>query len=86
MQIVYKMHTTYRALFYDALLSIFCCIGVTCNPLDAPDNGFIRFSSTTVGSVASYSCNPGFELQGVTSRICRPGGEWSEVAPVCIGR
>ena len=65
--------------------SLFLFIAVSCSPLDAPDNGFVRFSSNVRGSIASYTCNPGYQLQGIPTRVCQHGGEWSDEAPVCLG-
>ena len=43
-------------------------------------------SGLTPGSQADYSCNPGYSLSGVETRICLDNGEWSEDAPSCIGK
>ena len=58
---------------------------VLCSELPAPENGEISVSGLTPGSVASYSCLPGFTLEGVTLRTCQTTGIWTFDAPVCVG-
>ncbi|XP_003387839.1 PREDICTED: sushi, von Willebrand factor type A, EGF and pentraxin domain-containing protein 1-like isoform X2 [Amphimedon queenslandica] len=59
------------------------CRPIECGPLDSPDNGIVRVEGTTVGSVAKYTCNPGFKLSGSDMRTCQATGEWSGSTPVC---
>ena len=42
----------------------------------------------TQGSVATYLCDTGYELEsGANSnRVCGGDGQWSGVTPVCEGR
>ena len=54
-----------------------------CGPLPPPENGNVDASITTIGSVATYSCNNGFLISGVSQRICQTDGFWSESAPSC---
>ena len=56
---------------------------VSCGRLSGPTNGDVSFTSTSVNSKATYSCNNGFLLVGQTTRICQSNGEWSRIAPVC---
>ena len=48
-------------------------------------NGKVTFTKTTIGSVANYSCDSGFVLTGLPSRICGMDGSWSGEVPVCKG-
>ena len=34
-------------------------------------------------SIISYSCNIGYELQGVNTQRCQPSGQWSGAQPTC---
>ena len=58
---------------------------MTCPALVAPDNGQVVVTGVSVGSTATYSCLPGFVLQGVTQRSCRDSGDWDGQDPVCVG-
>lgn len=45
----------------------------------------MRFNGTHVGSVALYTCEPGFSLSALSHiRVCQPQGVWSQ-PPQCIG-
>ena len=54
-----------------------------CGLLTSPENGLVTVSGTTLGSTAYYSCNAGFTLMGLSSRMCGVDGYWSGEAPVC---
>ena len=56
-----------------------------CGPLSPPKNGDVDASITTIGSVATYSCNNGLFISGVSQRICQTDGFWSGSAPTCLG-
>ena len=56
---------------------------IECDPLDKPDNGDVIIESTLFQAVATYTCNPGYELVGTAQRICSGEGIWSGVAPIC---
>ncbi len=56
---------------------------MSCGRLSDPTNGDVSFTSISVNSKATYSCNNGFILVGQTTRICQSNGEWSGIAPVC---
>ncbi|XP_054274093.1 sushi, von Willebrand factor type A, EGF and pentraxin domain-containing protein 1-like [Macrosteles quadrilineatus] len=43
----------------------------------------VSVSGKRVGSVATYTCQPGFILFGQRELTCGPGGEWSGKAPSC---
>ena len=59
-----------------------------CGFLPAPTNGKTLLSNTTFGSIASYSCDTGYNLVGSSTSVCPADGEWSGEIPVCtvIGR
>ena len=55
-----------------------------CGVLSDPANGQVEISATTEGSVATYSCDPGFALDSsVSSRTCQTTGRWSGELPTC---
>ena len=62
-----------------------------CADLPAIDNGVISYSSADmprpIGTVASYACNDGFNLDGPDSRTCvenAGSGMFDMTAPTCI--
>ena len=57
---------------------------VDCGRLDNPENGFVVFTTTTVGSPAQYSCKLGYLLLGEDIRVCTETGEWSDEEPECV--
>ena len=48
-----------------------------------PDNGMVVVVGNSRGDIATYSCNAGFDLVGVSVRVCGDDGEWSDEAPMC---
>ena len=71
---------------------------LTCEELSPPDNGEISLAlgpnslSHGLGSVATYSCDPGYTLVGETTRTCEDTnggtvttGTWSGTPPHCQG-
>ncbi len=55
----------------------------TCPVLSSPANGQVSFTTVTVGSVARYTCQPGFQLIGTAVRVCREDEKWSGSEPIC---
>ena len=61
------------------------CVPMKCDVPDAPQNGMVEFSGLDVGSMARYSCERQYELQGRAQRRClNPEGRWNHEAPRCI--
>ena len=57
---------------------------VDCGVLGDPDNGQVDTSDgTTLESIATYTCNDGFCLEGDSMRVCQPDGTWSGDEPTC---
>ena len=65
------------------LLLFSLCIAIECDDLDDLANGEVIYNSTVYRSVATYSCQYGYKLVGVSVRICRENGQWSGEKPVC---
>ncbi len=60
---------------------------ISCDRLTNPLNGQVQFSSSSIGSIATYTCNNGYNLVGsIHQRICRPDGEWSGEEPRCASK
>ena len=58
---------------------------VDCGGLEDPKDGEVIVSTTNYASVASYSCNTGYNLTGDNSRTCLNSSEWSGSQPNCSG-
>ena len=56
-----------------------------CPALPDPVNGAVTWPSLTVGSIATYTCDDGFELEGSMTRTCESSAMWSGDEPICIG-
>ena len=54
-----------------------------CPALTNPDNGMVTWDSLAPGGVATYTCDPGFILDGESTRTCGSDGTWSGMAPTC---
>ncbi|KAM7319810.1 hypothetical protein ACRRTK_021493 [Alexandromys fortis] len=59
------------------------CISIECDLPVAPENGFLHFTQTTMGSAVQYSCKPGHVLEGSHLRLCLQNKKWSGAAPHC---
>jgi len=68
--------------YYQCMLLFF---QTDCGLLSHPANGQVMLlNGTTLGSVANYSCNPGYTLSGPMSRACVEISVWSGFNPGCI--
>ena len=75
---LYDWNFAQKSMFY------FFLVAVDCGELMAPENGAVSTSSgTTFTSTATYSCNDGYTLVGVSTRTCLASGSWSDSAPTC---
>ena len=64
---------------------------ITCLDLPQLSNGVVAYDNDKangrpVGTLVTYSCNPGYTLNGDTIRICRSDGTWSGSEPTCEGK
>ena len=70
-----------------------CCLAVRastvdCGDLPFPENGQVILLNTSTGeqSLAEYSCNEGYMIEGETVRQCQETGIWGGTAPTCVGK
>ena len=58
--------------------------GVQCPTLDPPSNGGLEIAGAGgYEDVATYSCDTGFNLVGMSQRACHSDGTWSGSEPTC---
>jgi len=70
------------------------CSALTCPALVMPTNGNPITPSTcsspveaqSGGSICTFSCQSGFQLQGPSQIVCAQSGEWSDRTPECTTR
>ena len=55
-----------------------------CGLLSHPANGTVDLSDgTKFGATATYSCDAGYDMNGISTRDCLSTGLWSGVEPTC---
>uniref|UniRef100_A0A3B3UIU8 E-selectin-like n=1 Tax=Poecilia latipinna TaxID=48699 RepID=A0A3B3UIU8_9TELE len=60
------------------------CVAVQCPALKDPENGSVKCEDGHgYEKNCSFSCEPGFELQGVHTIQCSEDGQWSNGIPTC---
>ncbi|KAK3853763.1 hypothetical protein Pcinc_039710 [Petrolisthes cinctipes] len=70
------------------ILSAIVATGLCCGFPGAPAHSSVSFSTTELapGTVASYSCDRGFELLGPARKICAENSTWTPPGiPFCDG-
>ena len=76
-----RMHGTHKG--------IVPFFSVTCSDLTVPTNGVINYHPDTTprleGTVATQSCDDGYEPLGGTERTCQSDRTWSGGVITCIG-
>lgn len=82
--------TLYMVELYDLMLRIIhwfqYYLVVSCEPLNSIANGKVEYSSTSVSSIATYSCNNGYTMVGPSATVvCNSYGEWEGPVPYCAG-
>ena len=64
-----------------------CSSADICSDLNNPEFGVVSVTGLIPGSVATYMCNPGYNLVGNMTRDCvqlnSSTVDWSDEAPVC---
>ena len=60
-------------------------VAVDCGRLQTPSNDQLQvnFTTTTLGSTASYYCISGYTLSETVVRRCQANGTWSGTEPTC---
>ena len=74
-----------HVMFLDQLSRSY--VAVHCGTPRYLSNGQRRYSSTTVGSRVTYTCNAGHLMTaGNSSGTCQSSGLWSGIHPTCEGK
>lgn len=60
-------------------------LAVDCGPLSVPLNGSSSGKSTMFPNNVLFDCDPGFILNGSSSRMCQANGTWSGLTAKCDG-
>jgi hypothetical protein len=60
-----------------------CDVPVDCGSLSATSPLTVTTTTTTLNSVATYSCTGNFVLTGGATRTCQSSGDWSGTPPTC---
>ena len=64
---------------------IFCNSGIsTCPALAPPQNGQVT-GDYYFGSTVTYTCYPGYSMQGPRFATCLASGQWNQPPPICQG-
>ena len=58
---------------------------MSCETLPDIDNGEVDITGTVFDSVATYSCDEDYRLDGDMQRTCLSSGTWSGSEPQCMG-
>ncbi|XP_040845331.1 beta-2-glycoprotein 1 [Ochotona curzoniae] len=59
------------------------CVPRVCPFAGILANGVVRYTTFEYPNTISFSCNPGFYLNGTSSSQCTEEGKWSPSLPVC---
>ena len=87
MKYTYFMHFDFMHSAYMCYYDIFLLLtAVDCGTLNNPANGQVSHTGrTTYRQTATYSCDTGYNLVGVSTRTCQATGAWSGSVPTCQG-
>ena len=55
-----------------------------CGDLESPLFGEVNVINTTFESVANYTCQRGYSINGTSIRLCGGDGLWLDAMPQCI--
>ena len=59
------------------------CKPVVCGNPSSIENGHVSAPAITFTSVATYTCNEGFTLEGPSEKVCQEDGSWTTVTHSC---
>ncbi|XP_078703844.1 sushi, von Willebrand factor type A, EGF and pentraxin domain-containing protein 1-like [Branchiostoma floridae x Branchiostoma belcheri] len=60
------------------------CMGIPCQQLTAPSNGALSpLAPHVYPDGVTFTCNPGYVLNGAAAAACQTDGTWSNTVPTC---
>ncbi|XP_078581988.1 E-selectin-like [Branchiostoma floridae x Branchiostoma japonicum] len=59
------------------------CEAGQCPTLTPPSNGDVQSDSNNLGAVATFTCNPGYNIVGDSTLTCQTDLSWSGSSPTC---
>ena len=65
------------------ILLLICFVGVMCPTLPDFPNGGVSWTGLDPGENATYTCDPGYILVGLPTRVCGDNGTWNGDEPSC---
>ena len=64
-------------------MKILCFVGVMCPTLPGIPNGGVSWTGLDPDDIATYTCDPGYVLDRLPTRVCGGDGTWSGDEPSC---
>lgn len=64
-------------------IKLYFLLAILCEILSKPANGEVTWNGLNTGSMATYTCESGFNLAGNQTRTCQSSGLWSGRTPKC---
>ena len=82
---IYYSHVMLFTIFLNQSQNVIFFLNVgSCGTPRSLTNGQTSYTSTTVGSKVTYTCDPGYMMiAGNSSRTCQSDGLWSGSLPTC---
>lgn len=59
---------------------------IRCGYVGSISNGNVTVTKSSYNGTASFECDTGYEMIGVSQRICQLNGKWSERNPECVSK
>ena len=57
---------------------------VSCFALETPDNGMIECTGFQFEDTCTFTCDPGYELSGSSTRTCQSDAMWNGTDATCV--
>ena len=82
-------NTEYKPFLINSLMYVLCphyfsAILAHCPVLMNLTNGVVMVTGNSLGNIATYRCDPNYELVGTSILVCGDNRQWSAEPPMCI--